>query len=194
MNIASGILSRARQHGVRIALVGGALKLQAKRKPPDDLLADMYAHKAEILATLAAGIWSEEHEERAGQSEFDGGIPRAWAEGLARLDPSRAPADVPPSRWLLFINDCGRFADQWASRASQLGWTAVALFGCDRAKPFARLDRAGLLWLLDGRRIVALTDDTAAIETPGGGRLTYYRRTPSQDANAMAVWDLIRED
>jgi hypothetical protein len=38
-----------------------------------------------------------------------GGAPRAWAEGLARLDPSRPPADVPPKRWARFIDDCGRF-------------------------------------------------------------------------------------
>ena len=150
----------------------------------------MRAHKAEILAILSGEAWTDEHEERAAQAEFDGGIPRVWAEGLARLDPSRAPADVPPQQWLLFIDDCGRFAHEWAWRASRLGWTPLALFGCDRTRPFARLDRAGLLWLVEGRRIVALTTETAAIETPGGKRLT-YRRKPYLEVEAVAVWDLV---
>jgi hypothetical protein len=172
MNTAFDILSWAQQLGVSITPAGDTLKLRAERKPPDDLLADMRTHKAEILAILSGEILTDEHEERAGQAEFDGGIPRAWAEGLAPLNPSQAPADVPPRRWLLFIDDCGRFADEWAWRASRLHWTPLALFGCDRTKPFARLDRAGLLWLVEGRRIVALTTETAAIEIPENGSPT----------------------
>ena len=190
MNTAFDILSRARQHGISFTPAGGTLKLHAERKPPDDLLADMRAHKAEILAILSGEIWTDEHEERAGQAEFDGGIHHAWAEGLARLNPSQAPVDVPPLRWLLFIDDCGRFADEWAWRASRLGWTPLQLFGCDRNKRYARLDRAGLLWLVEGRQIVVLTAETAAIEVPGGKRLT-YRRKPHLDVEAIAVWDLV---
>ena len=52
-------------------------------------------------------------------------------------------------RWLQFIDDCGRFIDDgWAPCAEALGWTPLDLFGCDRAKPFSRINRAGLLWLL----------------------------------------------
>ena len=81
MNTAFDILSRAQQHGVSITPAGDTLKVRAERKPPDDLLAEMRAHKAEILAILSGDICTEQHEERPGQAEFDGGIPRAWAEG-----------------------------------------------------------------------------------------------------------------
>src|SRR5262249_9175723 len=111
--------------------------------------------------------WSETQEERAAIAEYDAGAPRAWAEALARLDPSRPPGDVSPRRWLQFIDDCGRFLDSgWAIRAAKLNWHPLDLFGCDRERPFARLDHAGLLWLLDGRQLLALTADTAAIATP----------------------------
>ena len=53
--------------------------------------------------------WSDDEEERAAVIEYDGGAPRAWAEALARLDPNKPPGDVPPRRWLRFIDDCGRF-------------------------------------------------------------------------------------
>jgi hypothetical protein len=73
------------------------------------------------------------------------------------IDPARPPCDTPRERWLQFIDDCGRFIDDgWASCTEALGWTPLDLFGCDRAKPFARIDRAGLLWLLDGRKLLAL--------------------------------------
>jgi hypothetical protein len=37
----------------------------------------------------------------------------------------------------------------------------------------------GLIWLLKGRRVVAVTADTAAIETETGTQMT-FRRTLSQ--------------
>jgi hypothetical protein len=53
------------------------------------------------LATLAGGqseaenlaptpdTWADAQEERAAIVEYDGGVPRPWAEALARLDPAR---------------------------------------------------------------------------------------------------------
>lgn len=121
------------------------------------------------------GTWTgAAHQERAAIIEYDGGAPRTWAEALARLDPARPPADMPPHRWMQFIDDCGRFLDAgWAARAAALGWGPLDLFGCDRERPFARLDRAGLLWLLNGRKLIALSEMTAIIETATGARQTY---------------------
>jgi hypothetical protein len=133
--------------------------------------------------------WTDAHEERAAVIEFDGGVPRAWAEGFARLDRARPPNDVTQRRWLRFVDDCGAFLDSgWPATAQALGWGPLDLFGCDRHRPFARIDQQGLLWLLNGRRVVALTADTAIIETPGGGRLV-YRRAPSGPSQVLA-WEL----
>jgi hypothetical protein len=97
---------------------------------------------------------------------------------------------VPPPRWRLFIDDCGRFLDRgFAARAAALGWGPHDLFGCDRDRPVARIDQAGLLWLLRGHRLVALTADTAVIETPTGARQT-YRCRPSEPGCVLA-WELI---
>jgi hypothetical protein len=122
-----------------------------------------------ITVAIDEAAWGEAQEERAAIVEYDGGAPRVWAEALARLDPKRPPCDMSPKRWLQFINDCGRFLDGgWAARAEELGWGPLELFGCDRVKPFARLDRAGLLWLLNGGKLIALTAATGTIETIGG--------------------------
>lgn len=116
-------------------------------------------------------------DKRAAIIEYDSGVPRVWAEALARLDPACPPGDIPPKRWLRFIDDCGRFLDDgWATHAARLGWGPLDLFGCDRIKPFARINRAGLLWLLDGRKLLALSADAAAIATASGGYLAFRRR------------------
>ena len=97
--------------------------------------------------------WTDAHEERAAIVEYDSGIPRAWAEGFARLDPNNTPADVPPRRWLRFIDDCGGFLDGgWAARAAELGWgplstlkeaTEIALVQPNATPVINRLRRMG---------------------------------------------------
>ena len=62
------------------------------------------------------------------------------------------------------------------------------MFGCDRTRPFARIDQAGLLWLLNGDKLIALTENTASIETQTGARQT-YRRKPNEPGRVLA-WEL----
>jgi hypothetical protein len=133
--------------------------------------------------------WGETEEERAAVIQYDGGATRTWAEALARLDRGRPPCDIPPIRWLRFIDDCGRFFDDgWAAFADRLGWGPLDLFGCDRTKPFARINRAGLLWLLNGRKLLALGADAAAIATACGGYLTIRRRF--REPGGVVAWEL----
>jgi hypothetical protein len=115
---------------------------------------------------------------------------REWAEGLARLDPAKTPRDLPEQRWLTFIADCHRFIEGgWATRAVALGWRPLDLFGCDRLRPYARVDRAGLLWLLHGRKLVALARSTAVIETSTGARQT-YNRSSAEVTGVVLAWEL----
>jgi hypothetical protein len=138
----------------------------------------------------APTTWTDAHEERAAIVEYDAGAPRAWAEGFARLDPNSPPADIPPRRWLRFIDDCGRFLDGgWARQAAAFGWGPLELFGCDRERPFARLDHAGLLWLLNGRKLAAFTAETATIETLTGAHQT-YRRSSIVYGDVALPWEL----
>ena len=47
----------------------------------------------------------------------------------------------------------------------------------------------GLLWILQGRRLVALTPDTAKIDTLTGSLQT-YRRVPIDFDRAVVAWEL----
>ena len=115
--------------------------------------------------------------------------PQSWIEGVAKLDAERVPGDVPPRRWRQFIYDAARFLDGgFAAQAAALDWDALDLFGCDQIRPFARIDNAGLVWLLNGDRLVALTELSARIEAKSGATLTYYRK-PGETGRVLA-WEV----
>jgi hypothetical protein len=97
---------------------------------------------------------------------------------------------VPEKRWSRLVNDCGRFLDRGgAARAAALGWGPLDLFGCDRERPFARIDHMGLLWLLNGGTVIELHCDRAVFETAGGARLC-YRRRPVEVGRTVPAWEL----
>ena len=95
----------------------------------------------------------------------------------------RCPEHVEPDRWQRAIEDGGRFLARWSEQAAALGWTARDLFGlhtppvqpAPNYRRLSRYDQTGLIWLLGGRPVVALTDTTAAIKTATGA-VTVYRR------------------
>jgi hypothetical protein len=89
MNAAEA-LRMANETGVQLSVEGNSLVLDAKKRPPDEILNALRRHKAEILALLAASddAWSTEDwkaifDERASIAEFDGRLPRAQAEAQA---------------------------------------------------------------------------------------------------------------
>jgi hypothetical protein len=103
MNAADALKS-ARAAGVEVALDGDKLALKAASAPSAAMLDALSQHKAEIVALLrprrdgwSAKDWRVFFDERAGITEFDGGLPRAQAfaccvvEWLNR-NPERSPA------------------------------------------------------------------------------------------------------
>jgi hypothetical protein len=94
----------------------------------------------------------------------------------------RCPDLVEEHRWHEAAADAVSFVAQWGKQAALLGWTAQDLFGLavvpDRlASNYQRLscyDQTGLIWLLQGRPVLALTEKTAVIETASG--TVSYRR------------------
>ena len=95
----------------------------------------------------------------------------------------RCPNHVDPARWQRAVEDGRRFLAQWGEQAEALGWTARDLFGLHDvpANPhptyqrLSRYDCTGLIWLLQGCPVVALTEATAAIRMPTGNVTTYRK-------------------
>jgi hypothetical protein len=89
---------------------------------------------------------------------------------LAAYCPDRIDAD----RWRQAVEDGRRFLAEWGEQAAALAWGPAGLFGLHPTAPMARYDCMGLVWLLRGRRVVALTDTAATIKTETGAVM--YRR------------------
>ena len=101
-----------------------------------------------------------------------GGVAEIYAIAFAQIQ-ANAPPEVPLERWHQFINDAGIFLDQWGHDAERLGWRAEALFGLHPNAPMARYDRMGLIWMLKGERVAAITATAARLS----GGLTFYRKS-----------------
>jgi hypothetical protein len=118
-------------------------------------------------------------------------VPHAWVEGIAQLEQHRPPADVPRHRWHQFVDDCHGFLNSpQAERAAQLGWDATALFGCRPNHPLSYLGQAGLLWHVNGGKIIELHRTWAVIDDPvNRSQGVFYRRDIAKE-RLMLPWTL----
>jgi hypothetical protein len=113
------------------------------------------------------------------QAEYEANL---YASALAALR-AKCPAYVPESRWRQAIADATAFISEWRQRAHGLGWTRPDVFGLHPVpeRPAAnysrlsRLDSTGLIWLLRGRSVIALTATEAVMRCESGATLTYRR-------------------
>ena len=86
-------------------------------------------------------------------------MPEEWIAAIAGLHHRRAPTDVPLHRWRQFVDDAVNFVTDgknWPTRAFDLGWNALDLFGCNRIRPLDYLGSAGLVWAINGGRVIEL--------------------------------------
>jgi len=139
-------------------LPSGVQNVQNEQNP---LPGPVFEHFAQIeqptdtappFADRALARWGEAEDERAGIVQYDGKIPREWADGI------------------------GQFLDRWAGEAAALGWGAADIFGADADRPGITWLNAGPLWSGDGARVVELHEDRLVVETKSGTRQTAYRR------------------
>lgn len=178
---AAAVLADLKHAGATVTVEADNLRVTAPVAVPAEVLDRLRAHKTEVVALLS----------RRKPEPATDAMPREWAEGIVRLQMMSPPTNVPPRRWEQFIA-AARFADRWAAKAAALGWGPVDIWGCHRDKPYERIDCAGLLWLLNGNEIVALTADTATIRTRTGAIQTFRRRVIPPDT--VLAWDLGASD
>ena len=108
--------------------------------------------------------------------------PSPYARVFAALE-ACCPDLIEPSDWQRCVEDARRFLTQWAEQAEALGWTSRDLFSLhtvpEKPRPsyrrMSRYDETGLVWLLQGRTVVAMTEATAAIQSSTGA-ITVYRK------------------
>jgi hypothetical protein len=119
-----------------------------------------------------------------------GGV-ATWIEGVTLLDRNRPPAGIPPLRWRQFIRDCEVFLDPaegWAERAFQMGWFTFDLFGCHPSQPLAHIGFAGLIWAVNGGRVVEPHRGWAVIEHANNGSRRNFDQRRLPKANLALPW------
>jgi hypothetical protein len=132
--------------------------------------------------TPDGGFEGFEGTQSTGFADFGTPVPNRYGRVFAALE-AGCPDLVPVDRWQLAVVDGRRFVTRWGNQAEAFGWTPRDLFGLHRppAKPhpsysrLSRYDETGLIWLLCGREVVALTEATAAIQSSTGAIIVYRR-------------------
>ena len=161
----------------------------AKAEPADG--------RSSALATLAelAGAHPDsallaapplpDFEERAAITEYDGGAPRAWAEGFAALQCMPVPRGIPARIWRAMVDGGGRFLDKWGNKADALGWTPGELFGLDKDAPLNRRDRRGAAFFLADAEVVDITEDEITVKIDGA-----VQRIRRRDGFTIPAWEI----
>jgi hypothetical protein len=109
-------------------------------------------------------------------------VPEQYRAALSALREG-CPAYVGVIDWQRAVTDADRFLTTWGEQASALGWRVADLFGLapipeapvSNWRRLSRYDLVGLVWLLRGRPVVAISATTAAIQCSGHGFTTYRR-------------------
>jgi hypothetical protein len=137
---------------------------------------------------LVEGVGLHSAPDDAGQLR----IPTEWCEGVLRLTTMAPPRTYPAHAWQQLIVDAEGFLDDWAAQAAALGWPAWELFGCHRRAPWGRIQGMGLVLLLHGDQLAALTASEAVIRRASGAHQTWRRKVadPLHPAERCLVWEL----
>jgi hypothetical protein len=130
---------------------------------------------AEHVSTVSTVSTVSEQGQHGPDEPESGGSPAKWHAILAELEARNCPERLSLDRWQEVIADAEIFLSRWGSAAHSLGWTALDLFGVHPSAPAARFDVMGLLLLVQGGAVVALTADAATIRRKTGALLSCRR-------------------
>jgi hypothetical protein len=147
------------------------------------------ASTARAIGDATKAITSTDREEPPA-AERGGGAPAEWTKRIALLKIGEPRLGMSPLHWSQFVRDARLFLQEWGAEAARLGWSAEDVFGVHPLAPEARYDVMGIVLLIRGNEVVAISEHRATIRTPGGGQMTYYRYRPN--TGAIAIWELLQ--
>jgi TubC N-terminal docking domain len=187
VSAAAKVLERARAADVRLEVRGRRLAYDAPANVSPDLLAQLRKCKVELLELLQL-----ERRELSNLTSDPKGKTRCLSTLVGTLSSSRVPHRWPTATWPQFVADAQAFCRNWADRAFLSGWAAWELFGCHYRAPWGRIQGMGLVLLLRGHEIAALTATEAVIRTSTGAHQTFRRKPadPLHPAERCLVWEL----
>jgi len=131
----------------------------------------------------------QSHSHRTEQKAPSDHLPVAWIDGVARLRTMDIPDCFSAERWRYMVDDADAFLKQWGVTAVNLGWSTHDLFGVHPAAPTARFDAMGLIPLLHGNPVIALTETTATLRGSSGSIQRFSR---IHKVRGIYLWEIER--
>jgi hypothetical protein len=98
----------------------------------------------------------------------------AVSDRIGELISRPCPNGFAPERWAVLCNGAERFAQEWAAKATSLGWTFEELFAL--RDPFVNGSLQGAAWFIGDSTVTAVTADAITLRTEGGTTLRSYRQ------------------
>ncbi len=181
--LAADLIRTVEQAGGHLEPDGDGLVVEAPKPLPEPIMARLREHKAEVIDFLTRPV------ARVVLLHCPPGVPDAWTQGVADLLAVARPASCSAARWNILREDAYALLRDHAARAHQFGWTALDLFGVHPETPWVRFDYMGLVPLLNGGRVTALSGIEAVIEKPSGARMT-FRRRGQVSTEVCLIWEL----
>ena len=180
---AAEILTAIQASGAALRVEGDSLVASNASRIAPEIKAAIRTYKLQIITALLPPVSAEPSGTGCKVEIVE--LPQAqrYRKVFAVLQ-LKPPAHIPADRWRLCVSDGSRFLAKWGEQAEALGWDSRDLFGL-HAPPtnphptysrLSRYDCTGLIWLLQGRPVVALTATAATIRNPATGAITTYRR------------------
>ena len=189
--VAIALIQAVHAAGGTIVLDGSNLQLEAPAPLPEALRASLRQHKPALVAFLA---------DQAANANVPAavpvlplaGIPDEVARGIEALSVAPAPEGIPTRAWPVIVADTvALVSNGQVAQAFALGWTAADIFGCDQRAPWHRLDRAGLMLMVDGWTIPEITAAHAALRHRDGSVLRFRRRPEPHEPPVAMLWHLL---
>jgi hypothetical protein len=135
MRAALDILKRAQAAGVTVAADGEQLRLKAPKEPPTELIEELRAHKAELLALLATESSAEAIQIKTWERPEP--LPLTTDEAAARISSWLEAMDRLPKSCKLEGSRLKAMTEEfalgpWSYACVQSGWSDLALFHFSR--------------------------------------------------------------
>ena len=146
----------------------------------------------QLKKSLSASAYVDEDGivERTAIIEVEAGVPRVWADAVARLCVMPRPASIPENNLRQLVDDAVCFVECHGTEATTAGWTTLDMFGVDASRPLARFDQAGAIALLHGAEVVRITPEKIVLRrNDSKNELSLYRRLVDREPRAL-LWDL----
>jgi hypothetical protein len=167
-----------------------AVIMSERRAPRDAATAGRNARALRLVEVKAEA--GGDNSERARERIVN--IPAPWTESYARLRRAPRLRGWSEIEWERMLLDAGDFLTAWGTRAAELGWSELELFGVHRVAPYARLDVMGLIPMLKGARVLELGPTAAIMKRGEGNVLSFYRRNQRtiREAEVTLIWNCAR--